>query len=783
MADQFTHPDPQGRDAPDPPFVAQRIVLVDGRITRRETRLVARPTRSTDAPQRRESLPVSGQGRQERDKVHPRLRAMQRDLAPGKRIELLIVFTDQPALPRFPRPIPGEPRTSPGNAAERERARSIVEFVRERRASDYEDLIDRLSQVAPGLEVLDRFWAISGLLVEAPLAAVDSLAAADFVLSVEPRYPGEPPPYGYPISEGRRRIGADAYLDPALPMPPIALLDTGVFDKHTLLKESGQIDRRLDCVNGCADCNTGATVDPDDISGHGTACAAILVGNGSMGPDSRGVTNAALDSLRVYAISSALGKSEVDLDAARRAFELLISDVADHVIVAEIQDSFDDLGSLALEADEAFCQGHVVVAANGNDAAGKQVRSPALAHCAIGAGAYELDSLTTTGTQCSGPTADDRIKPDVQGPTGTLSATNTGIDATAPFGETSGATPYVAGAAALVWSRLDHAHGFTEPGHVYAQLILFGNAVSPFTDRAKGAGRLALAADGALDLTKIKLGDQEVEVVTVEVPALTSRLDAAIWWPEKATNGDVHNTIALSLIDPLKNEQAKGCCGTSVFERWAGLQSCCRDMGGAANGCRRAERRTGGLRGYVRPAEGGRPSPAGALTRPPGPRPKRGPLVRSRGCADPESGWSTAAARPIGCLTSSTIGPPSLPAAPGRRTRRADPAEHARPRPDPRRRRTARRRAQRDHHLEVRENEKAADRDRGCGSCRSPEPLQSGSGRSRKVNRRVLRTSMELGGNVPRCNRASPPGNSQMPAQPSVHGAPPPRSGHLSSNS
>ena len=323
MADQLVHPNPQGRDTPDPPFVAQRIVLVDGRITRRETRLLARPTRCTDAPRRRESPPAAQQGRQDRDKVHPRLRAMLRDLAPGRRIELLVVFTDQPELPRFPRPIPGEPRTSPGNVAERERARSLAELIREERASDYEDLIGRLRQYAPDLEVLDRFWLISGLLIEAPLAAVDSLAAADFVMSVEPRYPGEPPPSDYPISAGRHRIGADVFLDPALPMPPIALLDTGVFIKHSLLKEQGQVDRWLDCVNGGTDCNFGVAVavDPDDIGGHGTASAAILVGNDSLGSDSRGVTNAVLDSLKVYTISPDHPGGQVDLDAARRAFE------------------------------------------------------------------------------------------------------------------------------------------------------------------------------------------------------------------------------------------------------------------------------------------------------------------------------------------------------------------------------------------------------------------------------------------------------------------------------
>jgi len=499
--------------------------------------------------------------------VHPGLRTILGDPFTDRRIELLIVFTDQPVLPRFPRPRVGEPRTSPANSEERERARLLLESIREKRASDYEELIARLKQIAPGLEVLDKFWLISGLLVEAPLSAVESLAAADFVLSVEPRYPGEPPPTDYPISEGRLRIGADTFFDPDGPKPRIAMFDTGTFAKHKLLADPGQIDLWRDCVAGGTDCDTGDALIPEDIFGHGTATAAILVGNSSMGPDFRGVTNAVLDSFRVYRISDDTGLCEVDLDAARRAFEFVIADVADHLIVAEIQDSFDDLGSLALLADQAFRQGYIVVAANGNDSRGKKVRSPALAHCAIGAGAFGLDTWTTTATQCSGPTADGRIKPDVQGPTGTFSATNTGIEDTAAYGETSGATPFVAGAAALIWRRLDHASGFTEPGHVYTQLILFGNATSPFVDAAKGAGRLALSTDGTLDQTKLEVDDQEVEDFPIEIPALTSRLDAAIWQPEEAVGGDVHNTIALSLIDPMGIERAAGQCDTSVFQR------------------------------------------------------------------------------------------------------------------------------------------------------------------------------------------------------------------------
>ena len=109
-----------------------------------------------------------------------------------------------------------------------------------------------------------------------------------------------------------------------------------------------------------------------------------------------------------------------------------------------------------------------------------------------------------------------------------------------------------------------------------------------------GAGALTLATDGALDHCKIELGDEEFEDITVEVPVLTSRLDAAIWRPEKATDGDVHNTIVLSLIDPRQNEEADGGSGAGGSSAAQNITAAAGTWGRRTGGRRRAERHRGG---------------------------------------------------------------------------------------------------------------------------------------------------------------------------------------------
>ena len=123
----------------------------------------------------------------------------------------------------------------------------------------------------------------------------------------------------------------------------------------------------------------------------------------------------------------------------------------DRVIVAEMQGSGDDRSAIAVAADNAFDAGAVVIAANGNNGpAGSTVNVPANAHKAIGVGNFDVQSGAQVTSQSRGPAPDGRFKPDIQTPTNTETASNASDTARRVFTGTSGATPYAAGAAALI---------------------------------------------------------------------------------------------------------------------------------------------------------------------------------------------------------------------------------------------------------------------------------------------------------------------------------------------
>ena len=107
----------------------------------------------------------------------------------------------------------------------------------------------------------------------------------------------------------------------------------------------------------------------------------------------------------------------------------------------------------------------------------------------------------------------------------------------------------------------------SDPGQVYAQLILFGDEVSPLKPTS-GAGHLKLHLDGLSWMGKVPIGNGEVVPIDLAVPAgMGKRLATAIWWPERWQDGDVHNTITLAIVDPSRASSAEASTPQSVFER------------------------------------------------------------------------------------------------------------------------------------------------------------------------------------------------------------------------
>ncbi len=521
--------------------------------------------------------------------IHPVLRRWLADSLGSTRKELLVTFRDRVEIPRFPEP----DAAARGKSGALDAARALIDRIAAARDSQYRadeaDLGRRFEA-----RVLERFWLVQAMRVEMPLRAVENLAARHDVLYVEPRNAGEPPPWGGPptpnsgdeVIVGRHRIGSDPYFDLGVPSVPMSLLDTGVFFGHELLTpppdEPSHIGIKGDCVNGLADC---ITQDPEKpamnaedtcADAHGTASAAIITGGVANGGRYRGVTRNTLDCFRVYEGCPPTYVSTAGLHGMQDAVSNLR-----RVICAEIQTDSTDLCAISIAADHAFDSGAAVIAPNGNKHLGadgstyRTVTAPAYARKVIGVGAYDFGftSGEPITAQNWGPTADNRVKPDVMGPTNTETADNGGPGLYFSFTGTSGAAPYVAGAAALLRGWLKNAAGVRDPGYVYAQLILAGRKTSPF-DPKMGAGGIVLRPPGQLHFGKISLIDGEQVDIPVSIGGIGQfHVEAAAWWPERlevdeqGNRVDTHNVIELRLLDKDQNLVYADVQHDGVFKR------------------------------------------------------------------------------------------------------------------------------------------------------------------------------------------------------------------------
>jgi len=370
-------------------------VIFSARLRRGKTRaLTPRPikrswvTKAEPEPKRaREPEPISIE---ERDKIHPVLKELMKSRPPDERNELMVVFRENIAIPRFPEPDDTQSRDSETNKRLLRRADELVKEIVAEREEGYSTL-SAVLEVSEA-KVLETFWIINAVLVEMPLRSVNRLADRPEVVSLEPRDTRQKPPQRM-ISDGRAHLDSDPYFDLGQTSGWIGLLDTGLRFSHTLYTDPSHIGLHIDSVN------TGANADPaDDCWNHGTSTGAIITGNANLGNNHRGVTAITLDSLKVYPANC----GGLDSVAVVRAFQKAVN-ILDRVIVAEMQDVSDDLGSISQAADASFNAGAVVIAANGNNGPGqKTVNAPANAHRVIGVGAFDVVSGNLESYQSRG---------------------------------------------------------------------------------------------------------------------------------------------------------------------------------------------------------------------------------------------------------------------------------------------------------------------------------------------------------------------------------------------
>lgn len=553
------------------------VTISNGKVVKLERRALPTTEQPTDffpEPKLDDGKPPAGPP----DKISPVVHRMLESRPPGDKELLLISFADTETVPRFPDLIPNEPRTSPRNQDRLLRGAQITEDLKARRLAAH---ARRMKELGPrfGMKHVESFWLIDAMVVRMPLASVKGLAKRADILYIEPADSGEEPPIGdgnalNDVIDAREIILSDAYFN--LTGGYIALIDTGVRDTHVQLTNPNRTSYLRDCVNGTSAsyCSTPASsttpLDPSDcysggaVVGHGTSSAAIMVANANQGNDYRGVTQLTVDSFKVYG-GSTCGAGEA---ASVRGIEAGVG-VGDRVIVAELQLDASELSAVSRAADRAFDAGAAVIVANGNagPTAGS-VRAPANAHKVIGVGAVDVQTLALYPYQGRGPTADGRIKPDIQAPTNTETASAASNTALQVFPATSGATPYAGGVAALFRNWLINQGDTGAPGQVYAQMILSGQ--NPAVDNDSGAGLIVMPNFGTRSRGTVSITTGQTIDIPLTISGTVARLDGALWWPESDTQP--HNDIDLYLIAP-NGTQYSSLLVDSVFERARGTGS------------------------------------------------------------------------------------------------------------------------------------------------------------------------------------------------------------------
>lgn len=491
-------------------------------------------------------------------KISPVLQEWIRTRGVDDSVEIIITFKENLLIPRLPELGSNEDREK-GKTRRAEAIEKLKQLRQESQAKSLRALAEYGS-----FKKTDSFWLVNSVVGVVRLGDVQRLAKSQDVVYIQPVEGGEKPPADAnndnDAQDARAWIDSDPYFNLGLRNPWIGLLDTGVRDTHILFNSPDHIAWMRDCVNGGTNCNdtSAPNYDPTDFAwNHGTSSAGLLTGNNRLGNAFRGITEIRTDSWQIYTAGG------LDSTAAVRAIQAGVA-AFDKVLVGEIQANESETGTIATAADNAYDAGIIFVSANGNfgpDAS--TVRSPGIAHKVLGVGGFMTDGGAQYNNQGRGPAPDSRYKPDIQAPTWSETASNTSDTALRVFSGTSGATPYAAGAAMLArnWLR---QFGTYDNGQTYAFMILYGQNEWPY-DNTAGAGPIQMATNGYAWWGKLSVGNHINIDIPINVGYGKRDLDAALWWPESATQ--THNDIDVHLIDPSGVERAKGYSGVSVFER------------------------------------------------------------------------------------------------------------------------------------------------------------------------------------------------------------------------
>jgi hypothetical protein len=457
--------------------------------------------------------------------------------------------------------------TAKNNITRQQQRQSIATELERRRAPIYQRQADTLASRFGANVLPQRFSLVHALIAEMPLASILSLAADTTVLRIDPLRgdvapAGCSPPTQSHVECGKWILGKNADLYRARHgQGRIALLDTGVWTGHCLFRtvpcpssaqmasdgqvqsataaptQTGPISATVDCIP--VDCRPDTRSDPDvHAIGHGTATAAILSGTEAMGQSHSGLTRAKLDTYSVYFAPTSASAESVGTAAAIAAFHDAVINQAHDLVVVEAA-HYGGNGALTSIVNWAYRMSTAVISAAGNALNPTTPPEPADAPLGLAVGAYTIQGPPTYMSHLThGSTADGRQKPEVGGPTGVLTARRGAEDALTSFGYTSGATPFVGGAALLLRNWMSSRGDYVPPGQLYAMLVLCGR--NPAADQQSGSGLIRLPDDGGLFWFPLTIKHGQSRTVRLDAAGAASRMEAAIWWPEDPTDGSAH---------------------------------------------------------------------------------------------------------------------------------------------------------------------------------------------------------------------------------------------------
>ncbi len=229
----------------------------------------------------------------------------------------------------------------------------------------------------------------------------------------------------------------------------IAVIDTGIDTGHVDL-DGGKVIAWKDWVN--------SRTTPYDDNGHGSHVSGIIAGTGEGNSSYKGVApGAALIGLKV--LNSAGSGSISNVDAAidwaitnKSLYNIRVINLS-----LGISGSSDGNDSTSQLVNQAFTNGIIPVVAAGNEGPDSYtIGSPGAAANAITVGAQAdpgEGGFFQAYFSSRGPTADERIKPDISAPGYNISSVKAGTSSSyVAYSGTSMATPFVAGTVALLLS-------------------------------------------------------------------------------------------------------------------------------------------------------------------------------------------------------------------------------------------------------------------------------------------------------------------------------------------